>query len=111
MFGIVGERKSQEMGRVWQEAVIRSLSLSLSLSLCAPYGVSRCNFGNMKVVGNWLLAEGWLYNGGGTTSITISNNIMVPLVAKTFTTSKLLGNTIFWLIGIQLDIPMRLRTK
>ena len=34
-FGIVRERKSQEMGRVWQEAVLRSLSLSLSLSLSA----------------------------------------------------------------------------
>ena len=55
-FGIVRERKSQEMGRVWQEAVLRSLSLSLSLSVCL--GVSLCNFGGMKVVGNWLLAEG-----------------------------------------------------
>ena len=78
------------MGRVWQEAVLRFLSLSL----CLPYRDSLCNFGDMKVVGNWLLAEGWVYSGGGTTSITISNNIIVPLVAKTFTTSKLLGNTI-----------------
>ena len=108
-FGIVRERKSQEMGRVWQEAVLRSLSLSLSLSVCL--GVSLCNFGGMKVVGNWLLAEGQLYNGGGTTSITISNNIMVPLAAKTFTTSKLLGNTISQLIGIQLNMPMILRNK
>ena len=33
-------------------------SLSLSLSLCLPYGISLCDFGGMKVVGNWLLAEG-----------------------------------------------------
>ena len=34
------------------------ISLSLSLSLSLPYGVSLCDFGGMKVVGNWLLAEG-----------------------------------------------------
>ena len=34
------------------------------------------------MAGNRTLAEGWLNNGGGTISITISNNIKVPLAAK-----------------------------
>ena len=65
-----GEKESRDRESVVGGGLKISLSLSLSLSL--PYGVSLCNFGDMKVVGNWLLVEGWLYSGGGTTSTTIS---------------------------------------